>query len=299
MSPAWIAVDWGTTNLRAWAMNRDGSVLAERDSDAGMLRAGNRGFEAHLLELILDWLPAGKRILVLASGMVGARQGWIEAPYAELPWSGAAMDDAVSPRTEDPRIDVRILPGLCQHVPADVMRGEETQIHGFLHGHPGYTGLICLPGTHSKWVRVERGAVAGFHTAMTGELFALLSEQSVLKHSMTGHWDDAAFSGGVSDALQAPKSLTASLFAIRADDLLMKVPTGAGKARLSGLLIGAELAAADLHKQQVALVGSGALMDLYRRALAIVGVEATEHDAGAAARAGLFAAWQSIAGADT
>lgn len=299
MSPAWIAVDWGTTNLRVWAMDRDGSVLAERGSDAGMLRAGDRGFEAHLLDLISDWLPSGQRMLVLASGMVGARQGWIEAPYAELPWGGAAVADAVAPETEDLRIDVRILPGLCQRDPADVMRGEETQIHGFLHGHPGYTGLVCLPGTHSKWVRIKQGAVVGFHTAMTGELFALLSEQSVLKHSMTGEWDDAAFSDGVSDALQTPGSLTASLFAIRADDLLSDVPPGAGKARLSGLLIGAELAAADLREQQVALIGSGALMDLYRTALQVTGVEATEHDAGAAARAGLFAAWLAIAGDDT
>ena len=298
MTPDWIAVDWGTTNLRVWAMDADGRVLAEGNSEAGMARAAERGFEPHLLELIDGWLPEDRRMLVLASGMVGARQGWIEAPYAELPWNGAA-DGMVSPKTADDRIDVRILPGLCQRAPADVMRGEETQIQGFLRGHRGYAGLVCLPGTHSKWVRVEGGTVTEFRTAMTGELFSLLSEQSVLKHSMSGDWDDAAFSRGVSDALLAPQALTASLFAIRADDLLSVVPSGAGKARLSGLLIGAELAAANLHEQKVALIGSGRLMNLYRSALHVVGVEATEHDAGEVTRSGLFAAWQAIAGADT
>ena len=178
------------------------------------------------------------------------------------------------------------------------MRGEETQVHGFLQEHVNFSGLVCLPGTHSKWVRVERGSIKSFCTAMTGELFSLLSEQSVLKHSMTGDWDDCAFASGVSDALRTPGSLTASLFAIRADDLLSTAPMGSGKARLSGLLIGAELAAADLSQRTVALIGSGRLTDLYRTALKVVGIEATAHDAGAAARAGLFAARRAITGAN-
>lgn len=298
MTPYWIAVDWGTTNLRTWAMDDDGSVVAERESDAGMATARDLGFEVHLLDLISDWLPSDRRMLVMASGMVGARQGWLEAPYAELPWKGVAVDAIVSPKVEDQRVDVRILPGLCQRDPADVMRGEETQVHGFLQNLENFSGLVCLPGTHSKWVRVERGVVMSFHTAMTGELFSLLSEQSVLKHSMAGDWDGDAFASGVADALHAPAALTASLFAIRADDLLSTAPPGAGKARLSGLLIGAELAAADLKQGSVALIGSGRLTDLYRIALKVVGVEAIAHDAGAAARAGLFAAREAITGAN-
>lgn len=298
MTPSWIAVDWGTTNLRTWAMDTDGSILSERESNAGMATARDLGFEVHLLELISDWLSSDRRTLVMASGMVGARQGWLEAPYAELPWSGVAVDAIVSPKVADQRVDVRILPGLCQRNPADVMRGEETQVHGYLQERADFSGLVCLPGTHSKWVKVERGLVMSFHTAMTGELFSLLSEHSVLKHSMTVNWDDGAFASGVSDALRSPGSLTASLFAIRANDLLSTVSPGSGKARLSGLLIGAELAAADLKQGSVALIGSGRLTDLYRSALKVVGVEAITYDAGAAARAGLFAARQAITGAN-
>ena len=217
--PDWIAVDWGTSNLRAWAMGEDGRVLGEASSDQGMLRVAPGAFEATLLALISDWLPADGSVLVLAAGMVGARQGWVEAPYATLPCSGVDPASIIEVAVRSPRLDMRILPGLCQQDPPDVMRGEETQIFGFLSAHPGFDGMICLPGTHSKWVQVRDGQVIRFHTALTGEMFALLSEQSVLKHSMSDGWDDAAFLDGMRAGMRRPENLTASLFAIRAASL--------------------------------------------------------------------------------
>ena len=295
--PDWIAIDWGTTNLRVWAMSDAGEVQHEASSDQGMLNVPSGGFEEKLLDLIDAWLSPEKPTLALAAGMVGARQGWAEAPYAELPCSGLDVGAMIRVPVSDPRLDMRILPGLCQRDPADVMRGEETQICGFLSEHPDFEGMICLPGTHSKWVEVRDGQVTRFHTALTGELFALLSEQSVLKHSMSDGWDDAAFLDGVRGGMRAPEALIANLFAIRAASLLQDVAPGAGKARLSGMLISAELAAATPEIGQVALIGSGKMTDLYSQALIAHGIRPIPFDAGRATQTGLTSAYRAITGA--
>jgi 2-dehydro-3-deoxygalactonokinase len=177
----------------------------------------------------------------------------------------------------DRRLTVRIAPGLKQARPADVMRGEETQIAGALALHPGFDGAMCLPGTHSKWAQISAGEVVSFQTHMTGEVFALLSQQSVLRHGMAGSgWDEAAFDQGVADGMARPERLMASLFRLRAEGLIAGLSPDAARARLSGLLIGAELAAARAYwlGARVALVGSAGLTTLYARALAAQGVEA-------------------------
>lgn len=278
-------------------MSGEGRVLFEAASDNGMQRVTPGGFETALLSLISHWLPNGKTTLFLAAGMVGARQGWIEAPYAETPCAGIDPTRLVQTPSDDPRLDVRILPGLCQRDPADVMRGEETQIFGFLAHHPDFEGVICLPGTHSKWAQIHDGQILRFHTALTGELLALLSEHSILKHSMSDGWDDTAFLEGVRSGMDNPGELTANLFAIRAASLLQNVPAGVGKARLSGMLIGTELATAIPESGQVALIGSGQLTDLYTKALAANDVEAITFEAGLATQAGLISAYRTITGA--
>ena len=176
--------------------------------------------------------------------------------------------------TTDPRITVAIVPGLRQNKPADVMRGEETQIAGALALNPGFDGVFCLPGTHSKWVHVSAGEVISFQTFMTGELFALLSEHSVLRHGMAGGgWDDAAFDAALSDALSRPEKIGANLFSLRAEGLLTGLTAAAARARLSGLLIGVELAAAKPYwlGQPVAIIGADALSATYARAIAAQG----------------------------
>jgi 2-dehydro-3-deoxygalactonokinase len=273
MMADWIAVDWGTSNLRAWAMGKD-SILASASSADGMSRLDRDGYEPALLRLISPWLTEGHTTPVIACGMVGSRQGWHEAPYRTVPCTPLAPSNLVTAPTTDPRIAVRLIPGLKQTSPADVMRGEETQIAGVLALQPGFDGVICLPGTHSKWVHVSAGEVVSFQTFMTGELFALLSTQSVLRHGMAGAgWDDAAFDTALSDALSRPDRIGAKLFALRAEGLIAGLDPAAARARLSGLLIGIELAAAKPYwlGQPIAIVGAEGLAASYARALSAQG----------------------------
>lgn len=297
----WIAVDWGTSQLRVWAM-AEGKPLAEASSGDGMGTLAPGDFEPALLALISDWLgptstpgPNPGPTPVIACGMVGARQGWAEAPY--LPVPARPGTSALRVPATDPRIAVHILPGLSQSAPPDVMRGEETQIAGHLAAHPQWDGILCLPGTHCKWVHASAGEVISFRTFLTGELFALLSTHSVLRHSTAGaDFDRSAFAEAVSDTLSRPETLAARLFSLRADDLLHGTPAPQTRARLSGLLIGAELAAARPYwlGQEVVIVGSEATAPLYLSALAAQGVTATRADTAALTLAGLTAAFHAL-----
>ncbi len=272
-SPSWIAADWGTSNLRVRAVDAEGQVLAEAASDDGMGSLTPDGFEPALLRLIGPWLGPGMTP-VLAAGMVGARQGWVEAPYRATPCMPLTADGLVRAPSRDPRIAVFIVPGLSQSKPPDVMRGEETQIAGALALRPGFDGVFCLPGTHSKWAHVSAGEVVGFQTFMTGELFALISRQSVLRHSLTGEdSDQAAFDEALSDALSRPERVAAKLFSIRAESLLTGLSPAAARGRLSGFLIGLELAGSRAYwlGQPVVLIGSAGLCAAYARALAAQG----------------------------
>jgi 2-dehydro-3-deoxygalactonokinase len=288
MHITWIAVDWGTSNLRAWAMGPTGP-LAEATSDDGMGKLTPDQFEPALLRLISPWLT--RKTPVLACGMVGARQGWAEAKYRATPCTPVDAKGITHVPTHDPRITFHIAPGLSQDRPADVMRGEETQVAGVLALHPGFDGVICHPGTHSKWVHVSAGEVVSFQTFMTGELFALLSTQSVLRHSMAEGWDDTAFDDGVKDALQSPDKFAARLFSLRAEFLLHGLTPAKARARLSGLLIGIELAGAKPYwlGQRIMLVGAPALAASYTRALASQGLAPQTLDATACTLAGLTA----------
>lgn len=178
--PAFIAVDWGTTSFRLWLLSRSGAVLAERRSAEGMTTAMRTGF-AEVLQSHLDAIGAPDNLPVLVCGMAGARQGWVEAGYIDVPASlSAVLDGAV--RVPGQARDVRILPGLAQrdkNAP-DVMRGEETQLLGALASADAGEKLVCMPGTHSKWVTVKGGDVTGFATFMTGELFEVISKQTIL-----------------------------------------------------------------------------------------------------------------------
>lgn len=285
----WIAVDWGTSNLRAFAM-RGEAVLAEAVSDHGMSRLEKSEFGPALMALVEDWLGAGVTDVV-ACGMVGARQGWVEAPYAAVP-SAPLTGKAVQVPGTDARVRVFVVPGLKQEKPADVMRGEETQVAGFLAKNPNWDGVICLPGTHTKWVHVSADEVVSFRTFMTGEMFALLSKASVLQHSVSDGWDDAAFEDGLSTTLSRPEAIAAELFGIRANDLLNAVDGSAGQSRLSGLLLGAELAAARPYwlGQNIALIGDAKLSEVYAKALKTQGGFVTVADCQEMTIAGLAAA---------
>ncbi|UWQ95335.1 2-dehydro-3-deoxygalactonokinase [Rhodobacteraceae bacterium M385] len=283
----WIAVDWGTTHLRAWAMVGD-TVKAEAFSEDGMATLTRDGFEPALLRLVEPWLDTAPMPIV-ACGMVGARQGWFEAPYVAVPTKPGDLS-VVSAPTEDPRLNLMIVPGLKQADHADVMRGEETQIAGFLASNKDFDGVLCLPGTHAKWVRISAEEVVSFQTCMTGEMFQLLSEKSVLRHSIAARGDaPEAFVEAVSDIISRPEKLSQRLFGLRGENVLNGLDPVTARARLSGYLIGAELAATKPYwlGQDVALAGSPALVAAYAAALKTQGVEARSYDAAPLTRAGL------------
>ncbi|EEE35614.1 2-dehydro-3-deoxygalactonokinase [Rhodobacteraceae bacterium KLH11] len=286
MNTEWIAVDWGTSHLRAWAMQGD-SVRDQAQSENGMNRVAGGSFQAALLELIEGWLGKAP-VDVVACGMVGARQGWVEAPYNAVP-SSPVPHMPVRVSNTDPRIRAFVVPGLKQAHPPDVMRGEETQIAGFLASRPNWDGVICLPGTHTKWVQISANEVISFRTFMTGEMFDLLQGQSVLKHSVAEGWDDTAFADAVADTLSKPEQMAARLFGLRASDLLHGQGSGVSRACLSGYLIGAELAATRPYwlGQQLAIIGASGLADIYASALQQQGAFVETADATQTTLAGL------------
>lgn len=295
--PAVAAVDWGTTRMRVWLLDAGGAVLSERRSDDGMLTAAGVGF-AKVLEKHLAELAAAPDLPVIMAGMVGARQGWVEAPYVETP---ATLANVLAGAIKVPGVarDAGIIPGIAQAdiERPDVMRGEETQLAGIAALRGTGSHLVCMPGTHSKWVVVQDGVVNRFGTWMTGELYAVIARESVLKHSVGGGSlafspKSAAFAKAVRHGLDDPASLTARLFRIRAAGLLHKLPPEDAAATLSGLLIGGEIASArhGFDGGEVILVGSGLMYELYATALGVAGLGSRPADADEAVRGGLFEA---------
>lgn len=290
----WIAVDWGSSNLRAWAMDGTSRPIAETSAATGASTLASDAFEPALLGAIGPWLrEAGQTPTdVIICGMAGARGAWVEAPYGEVPCPPSPANPARVPTT-DPRLAVRILPGLSQTAPPDVMRGEETQIAGLIAEEPHFDGVACLPGTHTKWVHVSAGEVVSFASYMTGEIFALLSGQSVLRRTVApGGWDEAAFLAGAEEGLARPDRVPARFFGLRAGALVGDLDPVVARSRLSGLLIGGETAAAKPYwlGRDVVLIGAPALSCAYRGALALAGLDAREADATAMTIAGLAAA---------
>ncbi|MBS7540081.1 2-dehydro-3-deoxygalactonokinase [Ancylobacter lacus] len=293
---AHVVVDWGTSSFRLWALAADGRVLAERRSAQGLAASAAEGFEA-VLESHLAALGVADGVPVMMCGMVGSRSGWIEAAYLDAPLrlEGLAERAVAAPAARRP---VRILPGIAQRSPShpDVMRGEETQLLAL--AAEGHDGLVCLPGTHSKWVALETGALAGFATFMTGELFHLLRTASVVAPAIAGATDGGgateAFAGGVADAMAAPETAGNRLFELRAGWLLAGTAPDTARDRLSGLLIGLELAGAARRLGRLdgtVLIASGPIAPLYRDALALAGAAGIRlRDAESCVRAGLHAA---------
>ncbi|MDO1581191.1 2-dehydro-3-deoxygalactonokinase [Rhizobium oryzicola] len=299
--PAYVAVDWGTSSFRVWLMDAEDKVLAERRSGEGMTTAATVGFNkvlgAHLQEL-----QAPAELPVIVCGMAGARQGWVEAGYVDAP---ARLSAVLSGAVNVPSAawTVKILPGIAQRAQdaPDVMRGEETQLLGALG--PGASGerVVCMPGTHSKWVNVSGDKVSGFSTFMTGELFDVISKNSILKHTIEGaeRFDGShpAFRQAVLTARQKPQMLTNLFFTVRSGQLLHGLDSTSAAARLSGTLIGAEMAGglanagADTH---IHLVASGSLQALYEAAFQALGLAFETIDADVAVRGGLAAAAQSL-----
>jgi 2-dehydro-3-deoxygalactonokinase len=297
MTVEWVAVDWGTTNLRLWVFGQRDVLLGTANSDHGMGNLKPGEFESVLLELLNEYLPASGQIQVMCCGMVGARQGWLEAGYSSVPCVPPGAADAVKPPVVDPRLMVQILPGVRQNSPADVMRGEETQIGGYLADNPDFDGVICLPGTHTKWAHVSAGEIVSFRTFMTGELFSLLAKQSVLRFGISdGGWNDESFATAVNDAISRPQNIAGDLFSLRASGLLHDMKSADAISRLSGLLIGLELAAARPYwlGRRIVLIGAPELAKNYLTALSGQGVVPETTNSADITLAGLRSAYHAV-----
>jgi 2-dehydro-3-deoxygalactonokinase len=283
-SIAMIAVDWGTTNRRAWALGLDGTVVAERGDGEGLLAVKPGGFASSFAEFIAPWLGNGRSLLVLMCGMVGSKLGWVEAPYIAAPadLSSLARNLQPVPFVGDARI--AIVPGVSsiENGVPDVMRGEECQVLAVLAQRNLRQATLLLPGTHSKWVRVEDGRLASFRTYMTGELYNALTSAGTLAQLMEkGESDGEAFLAGVARARDHDAgALSHLLFGVRTLGLFDRLPRTSLASYLSGLLIGGEMTdAVDWSgARKVIAVGSPKLLENYRRAAQAFGLAFEAHD---------------------
>ena len=267
-----IAVDWGTSSLRCYRLDGHGAIVDSRSSNEGILNVAPGKFPDVLQKQIEGWDDAP----IVMSGMVGSRQGWQEAPYVPCP----AGFDEIAATLLEVRQGVWIVPGVsCRDsagVP-EVMRGEEVQVLG-----AGQDGLICLPGTHSKWVEVKNGRIERFCTFMTGEVYAMLRQHSILGRMMQdGNPDAGAFAEGVTRSGVAG-GLLHHLFGVRTRGLMGELGPQLSASYLSGILIGHELHSQDV--KQFNLLGAPELAALYVRAAAVLGIETRMLDPNAAVR---------------
>lgn len=268
-----IALDWGTSSLRAYLLGADGGVLARKHADSGILAVKDGAFDAAMEQLIGEW-PAS--LPVIASGMITSRQGWVEVPYVECPASVSLLAAGLAERRSERGRSLHFVPGMSRMgeggIP-DVMRGEEVQVFG---ASKGGNELFVAPGTHSKWIDVADGNIMSFDTYMTGEVYAVLKQHSILGRLMTGEaHDEAAFGQGADAGLREPAGLLHSLFSTRTLGLFGKLPESSLASYMSGLLIGAEAAhAAHVRRglDRCTILGNERLTQLYRIVLTLAGL---------------------------
>ena len=288
-----IAADWGTTNRRAYLIDGSGACVGEFEDDKGVLAVPAGGFAAAVAEIrsrLGDW-P------LLLAGMVGSNRGWIEAPYAPCP---AGLEDLVGRLVWPEEERTAIVPGVCYLAgeAADVMRGEEVQLLGAVAaGMIAPDALVCHPGTHNKWARIEQGRITRFTTVMTGELFNLLRGESILANLLNGPVEPGdAFAAGVRRGLEHG-ALAAELFRVRARTLLGRAAAEDAPSFTSGLLIGADVrhGLEDGADGEIAVMGRPELTRLYAEAIRLAGRRPTEVDGERAFIAGAAKIVESIA----
>lgn len=287
----YIAVDWGTTNRRAWLLNTAGHVIDSFEDSLGLMSIAPDGFENAVAQ-IRDTLGAHPMLL---AGMVGSDRGWRKAGYVTCP---ANASDVASDILWIEPMHTGIVPGVCQIIGyADVMRGEEVQIFGAQSiSDLSANAFLCLPGTHTKWVQLDDGRISNFHTAMTGEIFHLLKTESILAPQMEGDViDGPAFQAGLNAATN-DRGLLSNLFNIRASHLLHQLPA-ADASYASGLLIGSDVRAAlkqSIPGTPIILIGRRDLCDLYASAINAFGERCHIVDGAEAFRAGMTNIIQSF-----
>ncbi|HEY2134153.1 MAG TPA: 2-dehydro-3-deoxygalactonokinase [Acetobacteraceae bacterium] len=278
-----ICVDWGTSSFRAYRLAGDGAILGRRSAARGIMTVVDGDFAGTLRAEIGHWLAEGET-RVLLCGMIGSRQGWVEAPYLPCPAGPGEIAAALVSVPFDGAL-IRLVPGLTDTDDSgtpEVMRGEETQIAGVLSEIGD--GIACLPGSHSKWARITSGRISAYRTYLSGEAFAALRGGTILGRMMKdGPTDEAAFDRGLARAADRGHLLH-HLFGVRTLGLFGQLAETESASYLSGLLIGHEVRAARPEGQTVHLIGATQLCALYARAIAACGGNAVLQDEDAAAR---------------
>ena len=283
-----VFADWGTTNLRAWLVDQDGQVVGRHASDQGLLAAAKAGFEA-VFDSVVEALGADPAVPALLFGMVGSQKGWLEVPYAPAPADAASIAGSAMPVSGRPH--TWIIGGVCDQFEGqrpEVMRGEEVQCLGVASEHPEIE-WVCLPGTHTKWVRIVDGSIRSFSTYMTGELFGWVTEHSIIATQIEGDgFDREGFSHGLELAAE-PGALSQLMFQLRTRYLAGAIKPGQVRTAASGLLIGQEIASVSpAIDSTIAICASPALAGSYRAACEHNGIHCTEVDPERAAIAGLL-----------
>ena len=286
MNGPFIAIDWGTTNRRVYRIDERGRIEASVRDELGILAMTRDDYQAEVQSIRARYgdLP------VICGGMVGSRQGWIETAYVACP--ARLADLAANAHWVQPR-RTAVLPGVrtSGNQRADVMRGEEVQFLGVTLNDPSGQGVrLCQPGTHCKWAVVVGDGLRDFTTTMTGEMFGMLRDHSLLSAQLAGQVAPGpAFVEGVSEGSR--RDLSASLFAIRASALLDLRPDTESAAYASGLLIGADVMARDIRDSEIHVLADPMLGQLYQVAIETLGGTAQLHDSNAAFATGIAALW--------
>jgi 2-dehydro-3-deoxygalactonokinase len=285
LNPKLIAIDWGSTYCRGYLLDESGGIIAQQDKPKGILQVRPEEFENIYTALVGDWLDLYPKTPVMMSGMVGSQQGWMETPYVPLP---AGLDELAQslirvPLTttsfEKPAIVSGVVLDNAHY--CDVMRGEETQVVGALSlsSMSAQKQMLCLPGTHSKWVTVENQQISFFATYMTGELFSLLCEKSILAKTAIAPkgFNKEVFARGFKEAYNL-RGLLTNLFTIRARTLRQHLNPCESFDYLSGLLIGDEIKHATLDESEklpITLIASKVVGERYQYALSLIEKKAT------------------------
>ena len=259
----WVALDWGTSNFRAYLMDNN-NVIDQVSTQEGMKFIDQNEFEKILIKNIDAWNNKFDIKVVIASGMVGAKQGWIEVPYINSPCDIRNVNFKTFKILDD--ANIHILSGVSQFNPSDVMRGEETQIAGFLLNNIDFNGSICLPGTHSKWVNLNSYNIQEFTTFLTGELYEIVKKYSILNHSLnTTELDDEIVKSSAKLIIENPSFISNKLFEIRADNLLKNSNQTSNNSKLVGYLLGIELSGSRTYweDKDLVIIGSSNLNKYY------------------------------------
>ena len=275
--PALIGIDWGTSSLRAFLIGASGEVIDRTASSQGIMHVPNGDFETVFTELVSPWIEE-KCLPVLASGMITSRNGWIETPYEAAPLDANGLARSLVPYTTRCGVKLRFVTGVTvEHESGpDVIRGEETQIIG-ASALGMSDGIFVMPGTHSKWITVANGSIVDYATYMTGEVFAALKDHTILGALIEDSpFNALGFEKGVLAGLRDHSNLLHSLFLVRTLPLMGKIEPELVADYLSGLLIGAEIAAAAPRQHSMSpltIIGRSDLADRYTDAFDLARID--------------------------